>query len=77
MSVIGNLDKQVNDILIAPLTHQNASPNEIHQEIDASQGKIEQPRDRVTKNESAKTENGTTEAEKMSGAQASLPVWLL
>jgi len=69
MPVIGKLDKQVHDILIAPLANPNASANETHQGDDAPQSEKARPREIAT--------DETTHAEKMAAAQASLPVWLL
>ncbi len=69
MPVIGRLDKQVNDILITPLDNRTASPNEHQPDSDAPPSEIALPDD-VGIDEAAK-------AEKMSGAQEPLPVWLL
>ena len=69
MPVIGRLDKQVNDILITPLDNRTATPNEHQPDGDATPSEITLPHN-VDVDEAAK-------AEKMSGAQEPLPVWLL
>lgn len=69
MPVIGKLDKQVHDILIAPLADPNTSARETHQETDPPQSEHARTRE-ITANEKA-------HAEKTARAQASLPVWLL
>ncbi len=74
MPVIGKLDKQVHDILIAPLANPNASSHETYREDHALRSEKARPRE-ITANELATNE--TADAERMAGAQASLPVWLL
>ncbi len=73
MPVIGKLDKQVHDILIAPLANPNAHTTEMNREDDAPRSEKAHLRE-TTRDE---TTNETAHAEKMAAAQASLPVWLL
>ncbi len=74
MPVIGKLDKQVNDILIAPLADTNVSTNETHREDVAPRSEKTRPRE-IAPTEIAADE--MADEEKMAAAQASLPVWLL
>ncbi len=69
MPIIGKLDKQVNDILIAPLANPNASAYETHQHKAVPQDEKAHSREIAL--------DETTRGEKIVGAQASLPVWLL